>query len=477
MTDSKMLILFNALSSKEQKAFEHYLLDPSLNIPSKHSEIFHYLSKKGNQKPSKLEKETIYKALYPGKAFNNNQAKKLFSSFTKSLEQFYIQQERAIEDDNLLLAKAFRRRGMDKFFKQTTQQSIESLVSSPLSTQSVYEKYFLEEQIHIHHSKSASRKLEQIKLLERNAESRNKQIDIFGQLVKCNSYIEQIILNNVFKQNFDPSSAVKFLQQEHPNHVLLELYLKTLHLFLNRKIENFKEVKKVLENEIDRIHESEAKKICSYLENFCVNQINHGDTSYIEHVYSIYQLREHFNLLLENNSIRHSLYKNIVSIGLSLNEKEWIHNFIENYKENINIENRHSAYHYCLGFYFYHMKNLDDALSHLMEVSFDDVYYSASVRLLLLKINYEQNDIISFDANFDSFSIYLRRDKQMSEHQKENRLNLLKTMRKAFQIKNSVDSKQEKQQKTAQLITFVESEDNIMNKDYLRKILEELSNL
>ena len=63
------------------------------------------------------------------------------------------------------------------------------------------------------------------------------------------------------------------------------------------------------------------------------------------------------------------------------------------------------------------------------------MYYGLSARALLLKIYYEENDTESLLALCSSFQTYLKRNKLVSDYQYRVQANLIRFVKKAFQLK------------------------------------------
>jgi hypothetical protein len=101
-------------------------------------------------------------------------------------------------------------------------------------------------------------------------------------------------------------------------------------------------------------------------------------------------------VLLERGQISPWTFKNMVKLGLGLQQYDWVENFVRNYSEKLEANKRTDAYHFNLADLFYHRKNYDEALIHLNQVEFSDIHYQLGAKVMLLKIYFETDATEAF---------------------------------------------------------------------------------
>ncbi|MBL4654652.1 MAG: hypothetical protein JKY33_02355, partial [Bacteroidia bacterium] len=176
-------------------------------------------------------------------------------------------------------------------------------------------------------------------------------------------------------------------------------------------------------------------------------------------------------IILEEKNISPWDYKNIVTVGLRVEEIEWTKKFIHDYEKKIAVEFRKNAFTYNLACLHFHQKEYTKALKLFQEVDFTDVYYSLDSKSKLLKIYYELEEVEGLYSLIDSFRTYLRRNKLISDYQKTVYLNLIKYVKKAMQIKlNGNDTK-----KIIVLKNEVESNKQVADINWLTAKLDDLN--
>jgi hypothetical protein len=80
-------------------------------------------------------------------------------------------------------------------------------------------------------------------------------------------------------------------------------------------------------------------------------------------------------------------------------------------------------------------KEFDKALKMLLRVEFNDVYYHLDSKSLLMKVYYEMEEYDGFFSLVDAFKIYLRRNKYISEIQRETYHNFILLVNKLMKIR------------------------------------------
>ena len=128
-------------------------------------------------------------------------------------------------------------------------------------------------------------------------------------------------------------------------------------------------------------------------------------------------------------------YKNIVTIGMRLNEDIFVEKFIHQYKHFLMEESRDNAYTYNLAYFYFYQKQYDKTIALLQDVHFSDIYYHLETKTLLLKTYYELNESISLFALADTLKVYLFRTAKIPDYQKQIRNRFISFITKMMRIK------------------------------------------
>ena len=132
----------------------------------------------------------------------------------------------------------------------------------------------------------------------------------------------------------------------------------------------------------------------------------------------------------EKDKIDFQHYKNIIGIGLKVKEDFWVEQFIQNYTQYIVEDKRENAKNYNLAKLYFSQKKYYQVIEQLREVQFANHIYALNGKTILLKTYYELQEYQALDSLIDSFRIYIRRNKLLSNEAKQQHLNLLRFTKK-----------------------------------------------
>jgi hypothetical protein len=202
---------------------------------------------------------------------------------------------------------------------------------------------------------------------------------------------------------------------------------KTLYQLLtaDQPAPHFQTFRKALQQYQQVLDASEMKRLFFYAINFCIRNINKGETQYISDLLSLYTEGIETDLLLEGGHLSPFTFKNVVKLGLRLARFDWTAEFIETNKNKLADEFKEDAYNYNLADLHYYRKEYPGAIQHLLQVEFSDVYYFVDSRILLAKIYYETNEIEALYSLFNSLRVYLTRNKLISANTRPAYLNFI----------------------------------------------------
>ncbi len=176
------------------------------------------------------------------------------------------------------------------------------------------------------------------------------------------------------------------------------------------------------------------RSIYIFAQNYCIRKINSGNLEYYEQLFNIYKALLEKEIIFINKQLSPSNYKNIATVGLFVKEYDWIENFIIEYSHRLPKAYRNSALTYNLANLYFTKQEYSKVIEQLRQMEYKDAFDSLSSRWLLLKTYYELRENDAFDALKDSFSIFIRRNKSLSERNKEKYLNAVRFISKIMRI-------------------------------------------
>jgi tetratricopeptide (TPR) repeat protein len=182
--------------------------------------------------------------------------------------------------------------------------------------------------------------------------------------------------------------------------------------------------------------QKEQRDMFVFAQNYCIKRINGGYEGAIEQMFDLYQMMVSKKLIYEGKFVSQPDFKNIITVGLRLNKIEWVEQFIADFKNDLNPEFAENASTYSQAWIHFSRKEYDKARRMLLKVEFNDVYYHLDSKSLLLKVYYEMSEFDAFFSLVDAFRIYLKRNKFISETQRNTYQNFVNMANKLMKMKS-----------------------------------------
>ncbi len=438
MQASKLIQLLKTLGKKEFKEFQQYVASEFFNKNQNLTRFLEYLSIYQSQLESdKLEKTAFFKKHYPGETFEEQRFRYLQSDLTKLLEDYiaYTEYSKNSFQKKYNLLAGLNYRNQDKYFLQELD-AINAQNDSSSLRDSTY--YFNRHQI----SELS---------YEYTSEKRNRAFDSSLQAVIDNLeitylargfryYCEMINRRNILSVEYNLSffdEIVKYLGKGSFDDVpAIKIYRLIYNTLMDQDNEqNYSELLETLDKYGRQFSRKEERGMYVFAQNYCIKRINRGVNGSLKQIFELYRIIVSKGLIYEGNYISQPDFKNIVTTGLRLGEVEWVTSFIEEYKGKLNPEFSENAYTYSMAWVHFTRKEYDKALRMLLRVEFNDVYYHLDSKSLLMKVYYEMNEYDPFFSLVDAFKIYLRRNKFISEFQRETYHNFILLVNKMMKVK------------------------------------------
>lgn len=438
MQKSKLIILLKSFNARELNAFEKMVASPFFNPNDEVSQLFKILKP---LYPVFEEKETnfrsVYRKLFQGKRFSEPKLRYVMTDLTQLAEEF-IAQKKISQNEMLqkqLLLKGLDERNLDKFFLQQLNDAYSLQKKSSYRDSAYYERQVMLEEVSYHFTSRKNNRA-----IDSSLQNLVDNIDIHYLAKKLKYSCEIINRMNVLKVDYNISfldNILEFLKQNSFSHIpAITVYYQVLLTLRESENENhYVRLKAMLAEHLEKFPNTELRDIYGFVQNYCIRQINIGNTDYLRELFDNYKILLEKKIIIENGNLAQFDFKNIVTIALRLNEFAWTEKFILEYSPLLSEDFRQNAINYNLARLHYSKKQYRDALRLLLAVEFTDVYYHLDSKSLLLRIYYEMEDWEPLLSLFNTFKIYLKRNKLISEYQRKTYNNLVNFTRKLARIK------------------------------------------
>lgn len=215
----------------------------------------------------------------------------------------------------------------------------------------------------------------------------------------------------------------------------------------------------------------EAFEIYDTLYNYYVRLGNQG-SNVLNELFSLLQFGLKSGILVNNEILDPTDYRNIVLVACRIEEYQWALDFIEKYKNNLEFDYRQSAYSFNKARVFMNMKRYSDVIEVLRNVEYEDITYNINSRLMLIASFYELDEYDILESTIKAFKVFLRRKRNISVSRKANFTDHCDVI---FNLIKASDRKDIKRIEKAQEILW--SNSGIPNKTWLKEKIAEVSDV
>ena len=438
MKDSKLVNDLKQLSANELRLLGDFVASP-YHCKDEHMPRFLEAVVETNFESDKLDRQQIFKKVYPTKTYKDQQFYELNSSLYRLLEEFLVAQKlrKSQRENSVLLLEALSEGKMERAFRIKHTAWHKEVESSDVRD----EDYYLNQ----YRAESAGDDLF-MRLELRSADDKLKQkmdhLDHFYFAAKLRTACEMHNRANIIEADYEQrfTDQVIAIIEGHAEYfrsitAVWAYYLIYKMLTTDEEI-HFRALRELLTTQSQCFSKSEARGLFQHALNFCIRRINRAQAGWLEEIFGVYQLQLSKGLLVEGKFVNQWNYKNIITVGLRLKEYDWTHDFLQKQRELLAPEYRENAFNYNLANFYYETGDHAKAKKLMQTVEFTDPYYNLATRSLLSRIYFEEDDSEALFAQLEAFRGFLSRNKKISKYQKEVNLNFIRLTKSAQRLRD-----------------------------------------
>ena len=482
MHNHKLIDLIKVLSRKEMTRFREFVHSPYFN---KHQGVRKLVSYLDGIYPKfedrNCSRSILNEKVVEGQKETVNQLAPIFTYTLRLLEQFLVQEQfknKTTEHDLLLLEELRSRLQLNRYAKILVKAESRSNELAYQDSDYYKHQYLLAKEADAYYLQVKRRwKDHSIQLKQNN-------LDKFYLAEKLKDACEMHIRSKILKVSYSNRLLDTILLEIQNNEAsyssepAIYIYYKIYQMISNTDSAYYFEALEIVHQHLDRFAKAESKSIYNYFQNYCIEQINKGNATFLAEIFKLYQSQLEQELILEEGLLLEWHYKNIVTTGIRLKEMQWVRQFIEDYKDRLKATSPENAYIYNMAVWHQAMQHYDQVLDLLTKVEYLDLRYSLGAKALLLRTYFELEAYESLFSLTDSFRQYLHRNKLMADSKRLGYYNLFKFTKRLAQIKGSLDfSKASKVQKDLLKLEMDTADAIVFNKSWMKEKLEELKKL
>ena len=474
MQQSKLVKHLEELPNKEKERFRVFINSAYFNQHQKTIELLEILlSYIDHPKGKSVTREHTFSLLFPGEDYDEQQMHNIMSYLKKLYHKFLAYrhfEEEDLQEQLYTVEQAFTFNQYD-LMNNRSRQLEKKLENYPYRNSEYFHIYYrLNNLLGFYSGNYIDRSLSS------TFQDMLYNLDKYYIIEKlrncCHLTANSILMNTKYDYGFlgDLLTFIEnnwdFFEKERG----IVLYYNILMSLQDEQNPVFYEkLKDLLNTQLKYFSRLEVNDLYGFSYNYCIRQINLGNSEYQRELFELYQEGVKKELLINNGILSEWDYKNVVTLGCKLQEFNWTEKFINAYKEKLPASKRENAYKYNLANLFYNKKQYDEALETLLHVEFTDVKYHLNTTFLLLRTYYALKDTEALLSLIETFRIYVIRNKKMTTDQKKGYTNFLRFAKKLVLLKHqsATYTRKSLREKVENLAQKINQTSNVINKYWL----------
>ncbi len=387
----------------------------------------------------KLEPEYLHNQLFPGKVYDDSIMRTLRKYLLRSILDFLtiyrVQQEKKMSQ--LYLLEELADRGVYTIFNKQVRQMEKILESAPyadtdfLLVKFLFNKLMLEFQF-VPEKRDKSPTLE----------GTHEHLDQFYLASKleiiCSTLNNRLIVGKPTSKSFFTKEVLMHLEQnldEYPALIRAYFYAAEFLRIPEKGKVGYDQFMILMNDHSETFSTKDQTQLFFYAIGYANYLYRKGNKEYLDEMFNLYKKMTSKDLLFQGDFFPVHSYKNIVTLGLRLEQYDWTEKFIEKYKSFIPEEFREGMYKYNLAHLYFYREKYGEALRLMQDLEFLDTFYQLGYKMLQLKIFYQQQDVDSFFTYAKTFQNHINRQEDIPEERLMAFHNFVKLLRQLFRIK------------------------------------------
>ncbi|MEM9888336.1 MAG: hypothetical protein AAF849_20750 [Bacteroidota bacterium] len=435
MVKSQLIELLRTFDKREIRECKKWLKSPFHNQRQDVIDLYEYIFTRNNlHNDKKLRKEKVFAVLFPKEDFDDAKIRQTMYFLLKSLEDYLIFSRNKEEEvrNRILLAEIYREeKQLNKLAAKSLESAKNQLDKEKIKNLDFQWNEYLMKREEVDFLESGRFEGNQALVNAINAHDRYYIATRFRDLCIIHNKQSEI---SPFENLLVPVLS-KYAESLDPEKFpAVFIYYNLYQMLTGKQEDQFLKFREKLIKYRENFSDEDKQNIFLLVINHCIRQMNSGKRQYLKEAFSFYKIGIEDKFLIQNGSLDRYLFRNIVSAGVSLREFSWVDNFIKEYQKYLEEEYRESFVNFCFGLLYYRSSNYDQAMRYLAQYEHDDILLNLNSKAMLIKIYYEQEEIMALESLLESAKVYLRRKKGVSESYRIAYDNIIKYTKKLLRV-------------------------------------------
>ena len=405
--------------------------------------------------------EILFKKLFSDEKINIAKLNNLYTGLNKAFEEYiiYNQIQKQPLDKQLLRINSALVLNDTKSVIEEIEETRKLVKKSPkISDKTYHINYELNVLEHKYNSRNDQRKG------DLNLQELADSFDKYWIIRKLEIYSMMLSRKQMFNLEFK-DLMINELLNELPNTtyfnepLIYALYLN-IQLQLNPTENNYLALLKSLEKHHTLFTQLDTRSHYGILENMI--PIIYKADEYSKKIFELYKIQIAQNSIIIENKISPTLYNNIVTFSLRLNELKWVNEFIESYKIYLPNSQFQDYYSFNKARILFVEKKYGQILKLIHDIEYSNIDIKLGVKRLLAKVYYEMKEYQLLDHHLKSVKIFIFRHSELSIKHQDMHKEYLKHINKLLKIATDPN-----RNGVTKLLTNIKSSNTLIDKSWM----------
>jgi len=439
MIKSKLTEVLKTLNTRERTRFKEYLYSPFFNKNKKNRALYEFVA---SYAPSfehpEMTKTNAFAAVFGSSThYNEYKINNIISDTLQHLYNYLAQTAYASEPfiDKRFLMEALLKKDLPFHVERIAQRYKAQKAQQPtLSYTSIQADYHLHDKLDkLYLSKNK-------RSYDSNLQSMSDYLDEYYFInklsVACGMASRSSVINATYHCQMLDEIRTFLDSKPHKSHAI-QIYLKALQMIQNQSETHYNQLIDLLNQHANIFPATDLFTLYNYALNFCIQKINAGAKGWNKQILDLYKVLLAKRVLHKNGLLKAGTFKNILTVGIRLENFEWTEQFINTYTKDLQVEDQENAINYSRALLAHAQANYTETLQQLLHVEFSSPSYHASAKILQLQTYFELEENEAFYSLTEASAKYIQRNKSFSTYQKEANLNFIKFIKKLQRLKSA----------------------------------------
>lgn len=460
MHKNSLLEILRTFTQEELKRFDDFVSSPYFNKKSFVTALFKHIKKYSPEfNSSRLEREKVWKALYPDKEYNYGIFKNLVFDLTKLAERFISLEATLLNEAgtefNLLNASCDRKLpGLFKTYYNITDKALKnSYKNKKLNAETYFYFMYKTQLLKFYHNLEYESNPKIFDELEKHCEYLVSNILI----MLLRSYTNVISFSKDYDFDIDKNIVSVFLKKSDSSGLLediaillknrsgeiydvINVYYKVFNTHLGGyKLDDFLELKKTLNEYSKRLSKEDKQYI--YINMIQIlDKINDNHFNKPNEFVDIFKMRIKDNTILnEEGSLSPIAFISCIQNACTAGETRFIEEFTSGFQKYLPENIKDNLLKFSEAHLHFAKNEFSKSLEKILLVDYDLFIMKYYLKNLQMMNFYELNDYESFLSSLDAFKHFLSKNKSVTERWKSNQALFAGYLNRLFKLKEKSD--------------------------------------